>query len=166
MVLPAWVRVISVAAFVVSFIGGMALVAWYEIAAATVGATLATTVAIISRGEAVSVVSAGIAGAFEGGAYIVVIAYEMVKRGFDRGYDRGHADGREEGKKEGRVEGKEEGREEGVELGVKRGQDLAYADADAQNLAYYQRMREALERGEDFDEPPPTFRRNGKHEEE
>ena len=154
MVLPAWVRVISVAAFVVSFIGGMALVAWYEIAAATVGATLATTVAIISRGEAVSVVSAGIAGAFEGGAYIVVIAYEMVKRGFDRGYDRGHADGREEGKKEGRVEGKEEG------------QDLAYADADAQNLAYYQRMREALERGEDFNEPPPTFRRNGKHEEE
>ena len=76
----------------------------------------------------------------------MVIAYEMVKRGFDRGYDRGHADGREEG--------------------VKRGQDLAYADADAQNLAYYQRMREALERGEDFDEPPPTFRRNGKHEEE
>ena len=76
----------------------------------------------------------------------MVIAYEMVKRGFDRGYDRGHADGREEGKKEG------------VELGVKRGQDLAYADADAQNLAYYQRMREALERGEDFDEPPPTFR--------
>ena len=154
MVLPAWVRVISVAAFVVSFIGGMALVAWYEIAAATVGATLATTVAIISRGEAVSVVSAGIAGAFEGGAYIMVIAYEMVKRGFDRGYDRGHADGREEGKEEGREEGREEG------------QDLAYADADAQNLAYYKRMREALERGEDFNEPPPTFRRNGKHEEE
>ena len=68
----------------------------------------------------------------------MVIAYEMVKRGFDRGYDRGHADGRDEGREEG--------------------QDLAYADADAQNLAYYQRMREALERGEDFDEPPPTFR--------
>ena len=84
----------------------------------------------------------------------MVIAYEMVKRGFDRGYDRGRADGREEGKKEGRVEGREEG------------QDLAYADADAQNLAYYKRMREALERGEDFDEPPPTFRRNGKNEEE
>ncbi len=154
MVLPAWVRVISVAAFVVSFIGGMTLVAWYEIAAATAGTTLATTIAIISRGEAVSVVSAGIAGAFEGGAYIMVIAYEMVKRGFDRGYDRGKEVGREEG------------REEGVELGVKKGQDLAYADADAQNLAYYKRMREALERGEDFNEPPPTFRRNGKHEEE
>ncbi|MCY3545233.1 MAG: hypothetical protein OXH22_14525 [Chloroflexi bacterium] len=80
----------------------------------------------------------------------MVIAYEMVKRGFDRGYDRG----------------KEVGREEGVELGVKKGQDLAYADAEAQNLAYYKRMREAIERGEDFDEPPPTFRRNGKHEEE
>ncbi|MYC06634.1 MAG: hypothetical protein F4X57_05630 [Chloroflexi bacterium] len=158
MVLPAWVRVISVAAFVVSFIGGMTLVAWYEIAAATAGTTLATTIAIISRGESVSVVSAGIAGAFEGGAYIMVIAYEMVKRGFDRGYDRG--------KEEGIEEGKEVGREEGVELGVKKGQDLAYADADAQNLAYYKRMREALERGEDFDEPPPTFRRNGKHEEE
>ncbi|MDE2686382.1 MAG: hypothetical protein OXI16_02630 [Chloroflexota bacterium] len=142
MVLPAWVRVISVAAFVVSFIGGMTLVAWYEIAAATAGTTLATTIAIISRGESVSVVSAGIAGAFEGGAYIMVIAYEMVQRGFDRGYDRGKEVGREEGR------------------------DLAYADADAQNLAYYKRMREALERGEDFDEPPPTFRRNGRNEEE
>lgn len=144
--LPSWVRIISVILFVVSFIGGMALVSWYESAYVRGDAVLATLVAIIVKGESVAVVSAAIAGAFEGGAFIVVIAYEMVKRGFDRGYDRG----------------KEEGKEEGV----KEGLDLAYADADAQNLAYYKRMREAFERGEDFDEPPPTFRKNGRRDEE
>ena len=63
------------------------------------------------------------------GAFIVVIAYEMVKRGFDRG----HAQGVEEGPKK------------------------AYADADRQIAAYYKRMQEAKERGEEFNEPPPRF---------
>ena len=89
--LPSWVRTLSVALFVVSFIGGMALVSWYEVVRVRGDTVLATLVAIIVKGESVSVVSAAIAGAFEGGAFIVVIAYEMVKRGFDRGVARGRA---------------------------------------------------------------------------
>jgi hypothetical protein len=68
------------------------------------------------------VVAAAIAGTFEGGAYIVVIAYEMVRRSFDRG----------------RAE--------------------AYAEFNKRNAEYYKRMQEARERGEEFNEPPPTFR--------
>ena len=83
--LPRWVRIISVTVFVVSFIAGMGLVSWHEIVEIRNSTALATVVAIIVKGEAVSVVSAAIAGAFEGGAFIVVIAYEMVKRGFDKG---------------------------------------------------------------------------------
>ncbi len=133
--LPRWVRIISVAMFVVSFIAGMALVSWPEIGEVRNDTLLATFIAIVVNGEAVSVVSAAIAGAFEGGAFIVVIAYEMVKRGFDRG----HAQGVEEGTKK------------------------AYADADRQIAAYYKRMQEAKERGEEFNEPPPRF---GNHQEE
>ena len=66
-------------------------------------------------------VSAAIAGTFEGGAFIVVIAYEMVKRGFDRG---------------------------------RRG---AFAEVNRELDAYYKRMQEARERGEDFNEPLPRF---------
>ena len=127
--LPGWVRIISVAMFVVSFIAGMGFVSWYEIGQVRDDTAIATFIAIVLKGEAVSVVSAAIAGAFEGGAFIVVIAYEMVKRGFDRG------------------------RAQGVEEGSKK----AYADADRQIAAYYKRMQEAKERGDDFDEPPPRF---------
>ena len=45
-----------------------------------------------------------------------------------------------------RREGRAEGRAE------------AYADARRQLAAYYKRMQEARERGEEFNEPPPTFR--------
>ena len=128
--LPNWVRVISVLLFVVSFVGGMALVSWHEIGEVRNDTLLATLVAIIVKGESASIVSAAIAGAFEGGAYIVVIAYEMVKRGFDKGRAR------------------------------------AYAEARRQNAAYYKRMQEARERGEDFNEPPPMFGDEAQEEEE
>ena len=131
--LPTWVRTISVVLFVVSFIGGMTLVSWYEAVQVRGDTLLATVVAIIVKGESVSVVSAAIAGAFEGGAFIVVIAYEMVKRGFDRG------------------------RAQGVEEGIVKGSKKAFAEADRQNAAYYKRMKEAHARGEVFDEPPPKF---------
>ena len=127
--LPRWVRIISVALFVVSFIGGMALVSWYEVGEVRNDTFLATLVAIIGRGESVSIVSAAITGAFEGGAFIVVIAYEMVKRGFDRGRAQGEAEGRAKER----------------------------AEARRQNIAYYKRMQEARERGEEFNEPPPMF---------
>ena len=120
--LPKWVRTISVIVFVVSFLAGMGLVSWHETVEVHNDTLLATLITIVVKGEAVSVVSAAIAGTFEGGAYIVVIAYEMVKRSFDRG------------------------------------QAKAYADADKQNAAYYKRMQAAKERGEEFNEPPPTFR--------
>ena len=123
--LPSWVRTLSVSLFVASFVAGMGLVSWHEIAEVRNDTLLTTIVAIIVKGESASVVAAAAAGAFEGGAYIVVIAYEMVKRSFNRG----------------RVEGRAE----------------AYEDADKKIAAYYKRMQEARERGEDFDEPPPRF---------
>ena len=135
--LPRWVRIISVVTFVVSFIVGMALVSWYEAAQIHGDTLLATVVAIIVKGESVSVVSAAIAGAFEGGTFIVVIAYEMVKRGFDRGRAQGVAEGRAQGVAEGRAKER--------------------AKARKQNIAYYERMKEAHERGEEFNEPPPMF---------
>ena len=130
--LPSWVRTISVILFVVSFIGGMTLVSWYEAAQVRGDTVLATLVAIIVKGESVAVVSAAIGGAFEGGAFIVVIAYEMVKRGFDRGHAQGVVKGRAQGLAKG----------------------LAYAEKVA---AHYERKQEALERGEEFNEPPPMF---------
>lgn len=127
--LPTWVRVISVVLFVVSFVVGMAVVSWYEAVEIGNDTLLATIVAIIVKGESVSIVSAAITGAFEGGAFIVVIAYEMVKRGFDRGRAQGVVEGRAQ--------------ERAV---IKR------------KLADYERRRqEANARGEEFNEPLPMF---------
>ena len=53
-------------------------------------------------------------------------------------------------------------REKGIAEGRAVGRDEAYADAARQNEAYYKRMRAALEAGEDFDEPPLMFNRNGR----
>ena len=49
-----------------------------------------------------------------------------------------------------------------VQQGVEKGRKEAYKDANKQAEDYYKRMREALEAGEDFNEPPPTFGRNGR----
>ncbi len=141
-----WVRIISVAVFSVSFALGMALVAWYEIAEVTNDTPLATIIAIIIKGQAVVVVSTGLAGVIEGGAYIVVIAHHIVQRGIEKGRQEGLAEGIAIGQDKGRTEGRDE----------------AYDDAARQNEAYYKRMREALDAGEDFDEPPPMFNRNGR----
>ena len=129
-----WGRIISVAVFSVSFVLGMALVAWHEIGEVTHDTPLATIIAIIIVGQAVVVVSVGLAAVVEGVYYIMVIAYHMVQRGVERGVERGRNEGRDE----------------------------AYEDAARQNEAYYKRMLEAREKGEDFDEPPPTFNRNGR----
>ena len=123
--LPNWVRTISVATFVASFAAGMALISLHELIVVRSDTLLTTLIAVIIKGEAVSVVSAAIAGTFEGGAYIVVIAYEMVRRSFDRGRAEGLAEGR--------------------------------AEASRLFAGYLKRMREARERGEEFNEPPPMF---------
>ena len=125
-----WIRILSVAVFSVSFVLGMALVTWYEIVEVTHDTPLATLIAIIEAGQAVSVVSAGLAAVIEGGYYIMVIGQHLMQK------ER--------------------------EKGVAEGRDEAYADAARQNEAYYKRMRAALEAGEDFDEPPPMFNRNGR----
>ena len=138
----SWVRILSVVVFSVSFALGMALVTWYEITEVTHDTPLATIIAIIVKGQAVSVVSAGLAAVVEGGVYIVVIASYMVQRGVEKGREEGIAIGEAIGENKGRTE--------------------AYKDANEQNEAYYKRMRAALEAGEDFDEPPPTFGRNGR----
>ena len=65
---------------------------------------------------------------------------------------------REKGYKQGYAEGYAKG----YAKGLAKGRAKAYADANKQMAAYYKRMREALEAGEDFNEPPPTFGRNGR----
>ena len=149
-----WGRIMSVAAFSVSFALGMALVAWHEIGEVTHDTPLGTIVAIIVVGQAVVVVSGGLAAVVEGVYYIMVIAYHMVQRGVERG--------REEGRAEGRAEGRDEGISEGIGIGEDKGRNEAYEDAARQNEAYYKRMLDAREKGEDFNEPPPTFNRNGR----
>ena len=48
--LPRWVRTISVALFVVSFIVGVALVSWHEISEVRNDTLLATFIAIVRLG--------------------------------------------------------------------------------------------------------------------
>ena len=60
------------------------------------------------------------------------------------------------------AKGIEQGLKQGLEQGLEQGLDEAYKDADEQIVAYYERMRAALDAGEPFDEPPPRFRRNGR----
>lgn len=78
----------------------------------------------------------------------MVIAYHMVQRGIEKGRQEGLAEGIAIGHNKGRTEGRAEGRAE------------AYEDVNKQNKAYYKRMRRALDAGEDFNEPPPTFGNN------
>ena len=139
--IPNWVRISSIMVFALSFVIGMALVSWYEIGEVQNDSALATTIAIIVKGQAVSVLSTALGGVIEGSAYIVVIATYIVQKNREEGHAEGLAEGLEQGIERGRTEGIAE----------------AYADANAKNAAYFRRMKEALERGEDFDEPPPTF---------
>ena len=179
--IPNWVRISSIMMFALSFVIGMALVSWYEIGEVRHDTALATTIAIIVKGQAVSVLSTALGGVIEGSAYIVVIATYIVQKNREEGHAEGRAEGLAEGLKQGRTEGRSEGLElgrtegrtegiergrsegiaTGLEHGLKQGRTQgiaeAYADANAKNAAYFLRMKEALERGEDFDEPPPTF---------
>ena len=163
--IPSWVRISSIMVFALSFVIGMALVSWYEIGEVQDDSALATTIAIIVKGQAVSVLSTALGGVIEGSAYIVVIATYIVQKNREEGHAEGLAEGLKQGRTEGRAEGMEQGRTagltEGLDQGIKQGRTQgiaeAYADANARNAAYFRRMKEALERGEDFDEPPPTF---------
>ena len=151
--IPSWVRISSIVVFALSFVIGMALVSWYEIGEVQHDTALATTIAIIVKGQAVSVLSTALGGVIEGSAYIVVIATYIVQKNREEGHAEGLAEGLKQGRTEGLTEGIERGRTEGRTEGITE----AYADANAKNAAYFRRMKDALERGEGFDEPPPTF---------
>ena len=159
--IPNWVRISSIMVFALSFVIGMALVSWYEIGEVQDDSALATTIAIIVKGQAVSVLSTALDGVIEGSAYIVVIATYIVQKNREEGHAEGLAEGLKQGRTEGLTEGLEQGIKQGHTEGIERGRSEgiaeAYADANAKNAAYFRRMKEALERGEDFDEPPPTF---------
>ena len=155
--IPNWVRISSIVVFALSFVIGMALVSWYEIGEVQDDSALATTIAIIVKGQAVSVLSTALGGVIEGSAYIVVIATYIVQKNREEGHAEGRAEGLAEGLKQGHIQGLEHGLEQGRSEGRSEGIAEAYADANAKNAAYFRRMKEALERGEDFDEPPPTF---------
>ena len=155
--IPNWVRISSIVVFALSFVIGMALVSWYEIGEVQDDSALATTIAIIVKGQAVSVLSTALGGVIEGSAYIVVIATYIVQKNREEGHAEGRAEGLAEGLKQGHIQGLEHGLEQGRSEGRSEGIAEAYADANAKNAAYFRRMKEVLERGEDFDEPPPTF---------
>ena len=49
---------------------------------------------------------------------------------------------------------------EGKEMGLAEGKEMGLAEADAEWEVWYADFRAAQERGEPFDEPPPSRRRN------
>ncbi|MDE2780544.1 MAG: hypothetical protein OXI91_12850 [Chloroflexota bacterium] len=75
-------------------------------------------------------------------------------------FTEGEAKGLETGLERGREEGRQEGIKEGREEGLDTGREQAYDEWGA----WYRRMLEARERGEDFEEPPPHA--GGPHEKE
>ena len=139
---PNRTRIISVIAYSVLFALGMTLTTWHELSMAQDRAPLEIIVAIIFNAQAVAVASAGGAAIVEAGGYLMLLAAHIIQKEQEKAL----AKGLEQGIDKGRGEGREE----------------AYKDADEQIVAYYSRMRAALDAGEPFNEPPPRFRRNGR----
>ena len=89
------------------------------------------------------------------GRYLVGILLEAPQ---DRAYERGLSQGREQGVAEGREQGVAEGREQGVAEGREQGaaeERQRWLDYDARMRDYNRRFKDARERDEPFDEPPP-----------
>ena len=131
---PNRTRIISVIAYSVLFALGMTIATWHELSMAQDRAPLEIIVAIIFKAQAVSVASAGGAALVEAGGYIVLLAAHIIQKE------------------------QEKARAEGMEQGI----DKAYKDADEQLDAYFRRMDAARAAGEEFNEPRPRFRRNGR----
>ena len=95
-------------------------------------------------------------GVIEGSAYIAAIATYIAQKN----REEGHAEGLNQGRS-GAARAWSKTSSKGIprawSTAWSEGIAEAYADANAKNAAYFRRMKEALERGEDFDEPPPTF---------
>ena len=114
-----------------------ALVAWRETFGPGAGGDVLESLGDFLIGAAAaSVASAGIS------LWIteVVMLSTMIGRKLDERKARILREGRQEGRREGRQEGR--------------------ASRDAEWRAWYERMRAAQERGEEFTEPPPLLRAN------
>ena len=135
---PNRTRIVSVIAYSVLFALGMTLTTWHELSMAQGRAPLEIIVAIIINAQAVAVASAGGAAIVEAGGYLMLLAAHIIQKEQEKALAKG------------------------LEQGLEQGLDKAYKDADEQIVAYYERMRAALDAGEPFDEPPPRFRRNGR----
>ena len=131
---PNRTRIISVIAYSVLFALGMTITTWHELSLAQGRAPLDIIVAIIFKAQAVSVASAGFAAIVEAGGYIVLLAAHIIQKE----------------------------QEKALAKGIEQGQDKAYKDADEQLDAYFRRMDAARAAGEEFNEPRPRFRRNGR----
>ena len=147
---PNRTRIISVIAYSALFALGMTIATWHELSMAQGRAPLEIIVAIIFKAQAVSVASAGGAALVEAGGYIVLLAAHIIQKEQEKAIAKGIEQGIELGIGKGREEGRGEGREE------------AYKDADEQLDAYFRRMDAARAAGEEFNEPRPRFRRNGR----
>ena len=126
-----------------------AVAIWYEIYYVASDSTTETVKAIYLDVAAATAVAIWIVGTIE--AVMVLhklILEKYLANRFNEGEERGLERGREEGRKEGRKEGREEGRNTGRE------------QANDEWGAWYRRMLEARERGEEFDEPPPHVSRD------
>ena len=105
------------------------------------------------------------------GRYLVGL---LIKAPQDRAYERGLSQGRQQGVAEGRQQGVAEGRQQGVaegrQQGVVEGRQQGVVEGRQQGAAeerqrwldygasvrdYNRRFKDALDKGEPFDEPPP-----------
>ena len=98
------------------------------------------------------------------GAAIIVEVFRMIfavlaeLRAIRKGEEIGEKRGEERGKERGIAIGEERG----IAIGEKRGEERGFAAANARWEGWWQRRQEAEQRGEPFDEPPPSANhRNG-----
>ena len=124
---------------------GLGFLLWYEIFSNT-SDTLPQTVLAIIKGLGLN--TAGAAGLsfqiVEGPKFVMVVADYFTKRWLNPLKEQLRQEGRAEGRAEGHAEGRAEGQVEGR------------AETNAEWEAWNARRMEAEEKGEPFDEPPPS----------
>jgi len=118
-----------------------AVAIWYEIYYVASDSTTETIKAIYLDAAAATAVAIWIVGTIEA---VMVLHKLILEKYLANRFNEGEAKGLERGREEGRKEGRNTGRRQ----------------ADDEWGAWYGRMLEAQERGEDFDEPPPPASRD------
>ena len=130
---PSRTRIITAAVYAGLFLIGIALIAYAEITQPPHESATLTIVAIIIKGQAAAIVAGGFAVALEAGGYIVIIASIILDRE------------------------REKAARQAATQAASEATSQAYRLFNEQSKAYYERMRAALDAGEDFNEPPPQF---------